>query len=126
MPRVWNEGDETIFEGRVLRGGAMEGFELLEELAEIERELAEKLHEARRSAERRIKGAEEEGLSILAEADAEIRQMADRSKARIVKNEEKAAEEAQARAEAGSASIQRRAAPNIDRAVDYILSKVLP
>ena len=104
----------------------MEGLELLEELAEIERELAEKLHDARGSAESRIKAAEEEGQRILAEADAEIRQMSDRTKDRRVKNEEKAGEKAQARAEAAAESIERRAAANIDKAVEYILSKVLP
>ena len=104
----------------------MEGLELLEELAEIERELAEKLHEARRSAESRIKAAEEEGQRILAEADAEIRQMAYRTRDSIAKNREKVAEEAQAQAEAEAESIQRRATTNIDGAVDYILSKVLP
>jgi vacuolar-type H+-ATPase subunit H len=124
--RLAMKGVIRMVKGRVSREGPGEGLELLKELAELERSLAERIEQARRSAEDKIKGAEEEGLRILAEAEAEIRQIADTSRARIVKNEGKTAEEARARAEAEAESIRRRAAPNIDRAVDYILSEVLP
>jgi vacuolar-type H+-ATPase subunit H len=104
----------------------VQGLELVKDLAELERELAKKLDEARRSVEGRIANAEEKARRILMEADAQIRQMADTLKARIGSESEKIAEEAHVRAEADALLIQQQAAPNVDRAVDFILSEVLP
>jgi len=104
----------------------MQAVEPVKILAELEAELAKKLDEARRSAEQRIASAEQEVRRILTEADARILQMADTSKARIAEESEKYAEEARGRAEAEARQIREQAERNIDRAVDYIFSEVLP
>jgi vacuolar-type H+-ATPase subunit H len=107
-------------------GAVVQGMDLVKNLAELERELATKLDEAHQSAEHRIASAAEEARHILAEADAQIRQMADTSKVRIAKENEKYAEGAHARAEAEAQDIREQAERNIDRAVDFILTEVLP
>ncbi len=104
----------------------MQGFDLVKELAEIERELAERLDAARRTAEGRVAQAEEDARRILAEADVRIGQMEQALEARIKQESEKYAQEAQARAEAETRSIRQQADPNIDRAVDFLLSEVMP
>jgi vacuolar-type H+-ATPase subunit H len=104
----------------------MKAVEPVKILAELEAELAKKLDEARRCAEQRIASAEQEAQRILTVADAQIRQMADTSKARIAEESEKYAEEARGRAEAEAQRIREQAERNIDRAVDYIFSEVLP
>src|SRR5512136_580350 len=98
----------------------MKAVEPVKILAELEAELARKLDEARRSAEQGIASAEQEARRILTEADAQIRQMADTSKARIAEESEKHAEEAAGRAETETRQIREQAERNIDRAVDYI------
>jgi vacuolar-type H+-ATPase subunit H len=104
----------------------VQGLDLVKDLAELERELATKLDEAHRSANQRIEGAEQEAQRILTEADAQIRLMADTWKARIAKESEKYTEDARVRAEADAQRIRAQAERNMDRAVDFILSKVLP
>ena len=59
----------------------MQGIALVKNLAALERELSDKLEEAHRSAERSIARAQEEARSIMAEADAQVHQMADASRA---------------------------------------------
>jgi vacuolar-type H+-ATPase subunit H len=104
----------------------VQGLDPVKILAELEAELAKKLDEARRSAEHRIACAEQEARRILAEADVQIRQMAETSKAWIVKESEKYGGEARGRAEAEAERIRQQADANIDRAVDFILSEVMP
>ncbi len=104
----------------------MQAVEPVKILAQLEAELAEKLDEARRSAEQRIATAEQEARRILTEADGQVRQMADASKARIVEENKKYADEAAGRAEAEAQQIREQAERNIDRAVDYVFSEVLP
>ncbi len=109
-----------------LNGERMQGFELIRNLAELDRQLTEKLEEARRSAGDRIKSAEEERKRILAEAEAQTRQMHEESRARIAEQSSKLAEEARSRAQAEKERLRQQAEPNLDRAVELILSKVLP
>jgi vacuolar-type H+-ATPase subunit H len=109
-----------------LKGERMQGFELVKNLAELDRQLSEKLEEARRSAADRIKSAEEERTRLLAEAEAQIRQMHEESRARIVEQSSQLAEEARTRAQAEKERLRQQAGPNLDRAVELILSKVLP
>ncbi len=104
----------------------MQADEPVKILAEIETQLARKLDEARRSAGQTIAAAEQEAQHILTEADSQIRQMADTLKARIAEESEKYAGEAAGRAEAETRQIREQAERNIDRAVDYVLSEVLP
>lgn len=104
----------------------MQGLDLVKDLAELERELAKKLDEAHRSAEQKVADAEEESQRILGEADAQIRLMADTWKARITEESEKYAEDARVRAETEAQLIHEQAERNMDRAVDFILSEVLP
>ena len=61
----------------------MQGIELIKNLAELDRELAEKVEETRQSVEHRIKSAEAESQRLLAEAEAQIRQMEEASATRI-------------------------------------------
>jgi vacuolar-type H+-ATPase subunit H len=104
----------------------MQGLDVVKDLAELERELAKKLDEAHRSAEQKIADAEEESRRILVKADAQIRLMADTWKARIAEESEKYAEDARVRGEAEAQRIREQAERNMDRAVDFILSEVLP
>jgi V/A-type H+-transporting ATPase subunit G/H len=104
----------------------MQGIELLKSLAEAERNLADRLEEARRSAADMIGRAEEERRRILAEAEEEIRKQEQESKARITAERERIIGETRALAESDSLRIRELAAPNIERAVELILSKVLP
>jgi vacuolar-type H+-ATPase subunit H len=109
-----------------LNAGSMQGAELLKNLAEMDHEFEKELEEARRSAERRIAGAKEKARRILNEAEIQIHQMEDASKARITAEGEKLAAEAQARAEAEAESIRQQAESSIESAVSFILSEVLP
>jgi V/A-type H+-transporting ATPase subunit G/H len=111
---------------RGVERGSMRGLGLVKDLAELERDLAQKLEEARRSAERGIKSAEEEAGRIMGEVEAQIRQLTDASEARIAEQEEKLAKEARKRAQEESRRIREQASPNLDRAVDFVLSEVLP
>ncbi len=104
----------------------MEGFDIVNELAEIERELAKKLDEARRSAETRVAKGEEDARRILADADSKIREMEETLEARITREKEKRAQEAQAKAEAETQHIRQQADPNIDQAVKFLLSEIMP
>jgi len=109
-----------------LYGGSMQGAELLKNLAALDREFEKELEEARRSAERRIADAKEKARRILNEAEMQILQMEDASRARITAEGENLDAEAQARAEAEAERIRLQAEPNIEPAVSFILSEVLP
>jgi len=104
----------------------MEGIELVKNIAEIERQLAEKLSEARRSAELRIEETQEESKRLVAEAEAQIRRMDDLMRTRVAEESARIAEETEASAEQEAHEIREQASINIDRAVDFIVSKVLP
>jgi V/A-type H+-transporting ATPase subunit G/H len=104
----------------------MDGMGLLKDLAQLERELKEKLDETYRSAEARIARAEDEARRILNDAEAQIRRMSDVSKEQVAEECEMIAQESGSRAEAEARRIREQAEPHIDRAVDFILSKVLP
>jgi vacuolar-type H+-ATPase subunit H len=109
-----------------LKGEAMQGIELVNNLAELDRKLVEKLEEARRTAESRIASAQEKARQILSEAEIQIRQMEGDSKNRITEEVKKLAAEAQARAEDEAARIGRQADSKIEHAVRFTLSEVLP
>ena len=85
---------------------------MVKNLATLERELSGRLEEARRSAERSIGRAQEEAQRIMAEAEAQVRQMADAS-ANLIAGQE-------------AGRIREKAEPRMDRAVDFILSRVVP
>jgi vacuolar-type H+-ATPase subunit H len=104
----------------------MQGQELIKHLAEVDRELGDKLEEARRSAEDRIKGAEEESQRLLAEAEAQINQKQEASQTRIAAARSKLAEEARVRIATEQEGLRRQAEPNLGRVVEFILSKVMP
>lgn len=104
----------------------MQGIELVKNLAELDRELVLKLEDAYETADRRIAAAQEKARRILDEAEIQIRQMEANSKTRIAETEKKLSQEAQARAEGEVAHIRRQADSNIERAVRFILSEVLP
>jgi vacuolar-type H+-ATPase subunit H len=104
----------------------MQGQELIKHLAEVDRQLGDKLEEARRSAADRIKRAEEENKRILAEAEAQIHQTQEASKTRIAAERSRLAEEARVRIAAEQEGLRRQAEPNLERVVEFILSKVMP
>ena len=104
----------------------MQGFELVKNLAELDRKFVNKLEEAYRTADARTADAQEKARCILNEAEIQIRQIDETSKAQITEEAKKLAEAAQARAEAEAERICRQADPHIDRAVRFILSEVLP
>ena len=120
--RILKGGEEAL----VRNGGAVQGLDLVKDLVELEAELSRKLDEANRSAEQRVTAAKQEAQRILAEADAQIHQMADTWKARIAEESEKYTEDGRLRAETEAKRIREQAERNIDQAVNFILSEVLP
>jgi vacuolar-type H+-ATPase subunit H len=104
----------------------MEGKELLRDLAQLERELNEKLQNARHSAESRISRAEEEARHILADAEGQIHRMVSVSKAQVAEECESIAQESRKHAEAEARRILDQAEPRIGKAVEFIISKVMP
>ncbi|MEJ2101673.1 MAG: V-type ATPase subunit subunit G family protein [Desulfobacterales bacterium] len=78
------------------------------------------------SADRRVAIAKVKAPRILKEAEIENRQNQDASKVRITAEGEKLTVEAQARAEAETERIRQQAEPNIEPAISFILSEVLP
>jgi vacuolar-type H+-ATPase subunit H len=104
----------------------MQGIELVKDLAELDRELVQRLEEAHQTADCRIANAQEKARRILDEAEIQIRQMEENAKTRMAEEAAKLAEEAQARAEVEVEHIRHQAGSNIERAVRFILSEVLP
>jgi len=105
---------------------AMNGIELLQDLARLERELQEKLDEARAAAEARVAAAQDAVRRILAEAETEIGRLADASRARIAAECADIAQASKEGAETEKRRIQEQAQPGIDSAVAFVLRKVLP
>jgi vacuolar-type H+-ATPase subunit H len=104
----------------------MQGLELIKNLAELDQDLAEKVEETRRSARDRVNRAEAEGQRLLAEAETQIRRNAEVSQTQTAEVSARLAEDARQRAAAEQERLRRQAAPNLDRAVAFILSKVMP
>ena len=104
----------------------MQGFELIKNLAELDRELAEKVEETRRSADLKIKSAEAESRRLLAEAEAQILQMEEVSRTHIAEAGTKLAEDASQRAAAEQERLRSQAMANLVRAMEFILSRVMP
>jgi vacuolar-type H+-ATPase subunit H len=104
----------------------MHGIELIKNLAVLDRELADKVEETRQSVEHRIKSAEAESQRLLAEAEAQIRQMEDASATRIAEESARIAADAHARAAAEQERLRSQAIPNLDRALEFILIEVMP
>ena len=59
---------------------SMPGFELVKDLADLDRRLTEKVAEARRAADQKVKNAEAEAERLLAEAEEQIRRLAEEAR----------------------------------------------
>ena len=101
----------------------MQGIELIKNLAELDRELAEKVEETRQLAEHRIKSAEAESQRLLAEAEAQIRQMEEASATQIAEASARTGRGRPRRALAEQERLRSQAVPNLERAVEFILSR---
>jgi vacuolar-type H+-ATPase subunit H len=104
----------------------MQGLELIKNLAELDQELAEKVEETRRSAEDRVNRAKVESQRLLDEAEAQIRRMAEVSHTHMAEVSARLTEDARQRAAAEQERLRSQAVPNLDRAVAFIFSKVMP
>jgi V/A-type H+/Na+-transporting ATPase subunit G/H len=104
----------------------MQGTELVKNLADVERELAERLNQACQSADDTIKNAEQESNRILAEADEQIQKEEEASRARIAEENERILRDTDACAEAQAQSLREEAEKHVDRAIEFIVSKVMP
>ena len=104
----------------------MQGVELIKYIADLDDELAEKVAEARRVADQKIKTAEVESARLLAEAEAEIRVMDADAKRWISEESARLAEDAHCRAAAEKTLLRSQGLPNLNRVVEFILSEVLP
>jgi vacuolar-type H+-ATPase subunit H len=104
----------------------MQGVELIKYIADLDGELAEKVAEARRAAEQKIKNAEVESARLLAEAEAQIRVMDAEAKRWISEESARLAEDAHSRAAAEKTLLRSQGLPNLNRVVEFILSEVLP
>jgi vacuolar-type H+-ATPase subunit H len=104
----------------------MQGLELIKNLAELDQEVAEKVEETRRSAEDRVNRAGAESQRLLAEAEAQIHRMEEVSRTQMAEVSLRLAEDARQHAAAEQERLRSQAAPNLDRAVAFILSEVMP
>jgi vacuolar-type H+-ATPase subunit H len=104
----------------------MPGLELIKNLAELDRELTEKVAGAHWSAEQRLKRAEAESQRLLAEAEAQIRQMEEASRTHIAAASAKLAEDARQRAAAAQERLRAQGLANLEKAVAFILSEIMP
>jgi vacuolar-type H+-ATPase subunit H len=104
----------------------MQGLELIKNLAELDQELAEKVEETRRSAEDRVNRAEAESQRLLDEAEAQISRMTEEARTQMAEVNASLTKDAHQRAAAEQERLRRQAVPNLDRAVAFILSKVMP
>ena len=104
----------------------MQGTELVKNLAEVERELAERLNQARQSADDIIKNAEQERSRVLAEAEEQIQKEADASRTRIAEEKERILKDTKASAADQARSLREKAEKHVGRAVEFIVSKVMP
>jgi vacuolar-type H+-ATPase subunit H len=104
----------------------MQGVELIKYIANLDSELAEKVAEARRVADQKIKTAEVESTRLLAEAEAEIRMLEAETKRLISEESARLAEDAHSRAAAEKTLLRSQGLPNLNRVVEFILSEVLP
>jgi hypothetical protein len=104
----------------------MQGIELIKNLAELDQALAEKVKETRRLAEDRINRAEAKSQRLLAEAEAQIRRMAEVSRTQTAEASARLVEDARQHAAAEQELLRSQAVSNLDRAVAFILSKVMP
>ena len=104
----------------------MDGFDLVKNLAERERELSGRLEEARRSAGERVKAAETEARRILAETEAEIGWLDEQSRTLAAEEGRKLAREAQERALKETEEIRKGAESRAARAVRFVIEEVLP
>ncbi len=105
---------------------SMPGFELVKDLADLDRQLAEKVAEARRSADQKIKNAAAEAERLLAEAEENIRRLVEEARQQRAEENARVAEAAHTRAEEAQEGLRSQALPNLPRAVEFILSRVLP
>ena len=104
----------------------MPGFELVKDLADLDRELSEKVEEARRAADQKIKDAQAEANRLLAEAEAQIRGLAEEAKKQSAEENARLLEAAHTKAEEEKERLRSQALPNLPHAVKFMLSKVLP
>ncbi len=104
----------------------MQGFELIKNLAELDRVLADKVEETRRLADRRTSNAEVASRRLLDETEAQIRQMEEESRTQLAEAGARLAEDARQRAAAEKERWRSLAAPNLERAVAFILAEVMP
>jgi vacuolar-type H+-ATPase subunit H len=104
----------------------MPGLELVKNLADLDRELTEKVAEARRAADQQVKDAEAEAQRLLAEAEAQIRQWEEESRKQSAEENAWLVEATRNRAQEEKERLRSQALPNLERAVKFILTKVLP
>ncbi len=104
----------------------MQGVELIKHLAEAEKALTTRLEQARESAARTIAAAEQEQRRILTEAEAQIHQMESESRMKMEMRCAGLASDARRSAEQVARKLRRQAEAKMDRAVEFLLSRVMP
>jgi vacuolar-type H+-ATPase subunit H len=104
----------------------VQGLELINHLAAAEHALSERMDQARVDARRTIAAAEQEHGRILAEAEAKVRQMEEESRIQILQRSAAVADEARRNAEQAADGLRKTAEAKMDRAVEFLLSKVMP
>lgn len=105
---------------------SMPGFELVKDLADLDRRLDEKVTEARRAADQKVKDAAAEAERLLAEAEDQIRRWEEEARQQRAEEDARVAEAARTKAEEEKEGLRSQALPNLPRAVKFILSRVLP
>ena len=89
------------------------GFELVKDLADLDRRLAEKVAEAHRAADQQIKDAAAESERLLAEAEDQIRRLEEEARQQRAEEAARVAEAARTRAEEEKAALRSQALPNL-------------
>ncbi len=104
----------------------MQGLGLVKSLAERERELAKKLEVAQRAAEAKLKEAQVRAARIHEESRSRLLQTSEEAERRTAEEEARVLGAAVAEGEVQVRKIREEAEGNLDKAVAYVLSKVVP
>lgn len=98
----------------------------LELIHQKERELAQRLREARNTAEQKLAGARSRGAEIRKNAESEGRREGEEFFRQEMMRVEKAAEEIQAAGKSAAERLRRLGSERLDRAIEVVIESLFP
>jgi vacuolar-type H+-ATPase subunit H len=117
---------KTIIDHCRFQGLSVPGNQLIANLAELDQKLTDQVEETRREADEKIRRARAESQRLKAEADQKVSKMQEAARERIAEETAKIKQEARSRAEKEQERLRSEARPQLDGAVKFVLSKVMP